>query len=31
MKVLGAKVDVDMETLTPILYDKEGNKMDPNA
>jgi hypothetical protein len=31
MKVLGATVDVDMETITPILYDKEGNKMDPNA
>ena len=30
MKVLGAKVDVDTETMTPILYDKAGNKMDPN-
>ena len=28
MKVLGAKVDVDTETITPILYDKEGFEMD---
>jgi len=31
LKVLGATVDVDPQTVTPILYDKEGNKMDPNA
>lgn len=31
IKVLGAKVDVDMENITPILYDKEGFEMDPNA
>jgi hypothetical protein len=31
LKVLGATVDVDPETLVPILYDREGNKMDPNA
>ena len=31
LKVLGAKVDIDMENITPILYDKEGNQMDPNA
>ena len=31
LKVLGATVDVDMETITPILFDREGNRMDPNA
>lgn len=31
LKVLGATVDVDMENITPILYDKEGNTMDPNV
>lgn len=32
LKVLGARVDVDPEgDLTPILFDKEGNRMDPNA
>jgi len=31
LKVLGATVDVDMENITPILYDREGNEMDPNA
>lgn len=31
LKVLGAKVDVDTESVAPILYDKEGNLMDPNA
>lgn len=31
LKVLGATVDVDTTTVTPILYDREGNKMDPNA
>jgi hypothetical protein len=30
-KVLGATVDVDTETLTPILRDNEGNRIDPNA
>ena len=31
LKVLGATVDVNLETITPILYDREGNIMDPNA
>ena len=31
LKVLGATVDVDTETVTPVLYDREGNHMDPNA
>ena len=31
LKVLGATLDVDTETLTPILIDREGNTMDPNA
>mmetsp|Transcript_144 Transcript_144/g.214 ORF Transcript_144/g.214 Transcript_144/m.214 type:complete len:134 (-) Transcript_144:218-619(-) len=31
LKVLGATVDVDLESVTPILYDREGNRMDPNA
>jgi len=31
LKVLGATVDVETETVTPILYDREGNIMDPNA
>jgi hypothetical protein len=31
MKVLGATVDVDLETVTPIMHDREGNLMDPNA
>jgi hypothetical protein len=31
LKVLGATVDVDLENFTPILHDREGNKMDPNA
>eukprot|EP00522_Entomoneis_paludosa_P006361 CAMPEP_0172451458 /NCGR_PEP_ID=MMETSP1065-20121228/9506_1 /TAXON_ID=265537 /ORGANISM="Amphiprora paludosa, Strain CCMP125" /LENGTH=229 /DNA_ID=CAMNT_0013203419 /DNA_START=18 /DNA_END=707 /DNA_ORIENTATION=+ len=30
LKVLGATVDVD-ENFLPVLYDKEGNRMDPNA
>jgi hypothetical protein len=30
-KVLGATVDVDTETLSPILHDQEGNRIDPNA
>lgn len=31
LKVLGATIDVDTETFAPILYDREGNRMDPNA
>ncbi len=31
MKVLGCTIDVDTENFSPILYDKEGNKLDPNA
>lgn len=31
LKVLGATVDVDTESITPILYDREGNRLDPNA
>eukprot|EP00980_Cylindrotheca_fusiformis_P009963 scaffold2201_cov119-Cylindrotheca_fusiformis.AAC.8 len=31
LKVLGATVDVDLDTATPVLYDREGNRMDPNA
>ena len=31
LKVLGATVDINMENITPILYDREGNQMDPNA
>jgi hypothetical protein len=31
LKVLGATLDVDVATITPILYDREGNLMDPNA
>ena len=31
MKVLGATLDLDVETLTPKLLDREGNIMDPNA
>ena len=31
LKVLGATVDIDLEKITPILYDREGNVMDPNA
>jgi hypothetical protein len=31
LKVLGATVDIDVETFTPVLYDREGNEMDPNA
>jgi hypothetical protein len=32
LKVLGATVDVDPNgDLTPILFDKQGNRMDPNA
>jgi hypothetical protein len=31
LKVLGATIDVDTETITPILYDPEGNRMDPSA
>jgi hypothetical protein len=31
MKVLGATVDIDLENITPIMHDREGNLMDPNA
>lgn len=31
LKVLGATVDVDTNSMTPILHDKEGNRIDPNA
>ena len=31
LKVLGTLVDVDLQTMTPIIYDREGNKLDPNA
>lgn len=31
MKVLGCTLDVDIETMKPILYDPSGNVMDPNA
>jgi hypothetical protein len=31
LKMLGATVGVDLENFTPILYDREGNKIDPNA
>jgi hypothetical protein len=31
LKVLGAKLDVDTENVSPILYDREGNLMDPNV
>ena len=30
MKVLGATLDVDLESVTPILTDREGNRLDPN-
>jgi hypothetical protein len=31
MKVLGCTLDVDEENMVPLLYDREGNKLDPNA
>ena len=31
LKVLGATVDVNTQTVQPVLYDREGNHMDPNA
>lgn len=31
LKVLGATVDIDTEKMEPIMYDREGNLMDPNA
>ena len=31
MKVLGSTIDIDTMSLSPILYDKEGNVLDPNA
>lgn len=30
LKVLGATLDVDTAKMAPLLYDKEGNRMDPN-
>ena len=30
MKVLGSKVDVEVDTLKLTLYDRDGNVMDPN-
>jgi hypothetical protein len=30
LKVLGATVDVDVDTMAPVLHDREGNKLDPN-
>jgi len=30
LKVLGAKVDVNTENITPVLYDKEGFELDAN-
>lgn len=30
LKVLGVTVDVDTEKISPILYDREGNIVDPN-
>lgn len=30
MKVLGATIDIGDDGFTPILFDKEGNVMDPN-
>jgi hypothetical protein len=30
-KVLGATVDVDSQSMNPILYDKEGNIVDPSV
>ena len=31
MKVLGCSVDVNVETMEPVLYDKGGNILDPNV
>ena len=31
LKVLGATVDVNMDTITPVLTDKEGFEIDPSA
>lgn len=31
LKVLGCTLDVDIENLKPILFDKEGNQVDPNV
>lgn len=30
LKVLGATVDIDPDTNSPVLFDREGNLMDPN-
>lgn len=31
MKVLSCTLDVDEVNMVPLLYDREGNKLDPNA
>eukprot|EP00547_Thalassionema_nitzschioides_P005726 CAMPEP_0194219402 /NCGR_PEP_ID=MMETSP0156-20130528/25880_1 /TAXON_ID=33649 /ORGANISM="Thalassionema nitzschioides, Strain L26-B" /LENGTH=118 /DNA_ID=CAMNT_0038949047 /DNA_START=167 /DNA_END=523 /DNA_ORIENTATION=+ len=31
MKVLGGKLDVDLDSLKLTIYDREGNMMDPNS
>jgi hypothetical protein len=31
MKVLGCTIDIDTKNFSPILFDKEGNQLDPNA
>jgi len=31
LKVLGCTIDIDEVNLTPILFDREGNVLDPNA
>uniref|UniRef100_A0A7S1GL56 Uncharacterized protein n=1 Tax=Cyclophora tenuis TaxID=216820 RepID=A0A7S1GL56_CYCTE len=31
MKVLGGTLDVDLDKFRPLLFDREGNEMDPNA
>jgi len=31
MKVLGCKLDVDVDNMKPVLYDSSGNVMDPNV
>ena len=31
LKLLGSTIDIDLDNFTPILYDREGNKLDPNA
>lgn len=31
LKLLGSTIDIDLDNFTPILYDREGNELDPNA